>query len=146
MIRVAFTSDPIDPFVPDPPRSDAGAEIIFHGCVRGAEAARDIVALDYEQYEGMAEAELEALAAACVERFGLLDLSCTHRIGRVPVGDASMRIVLRSRHRGEGIEALDWFIRELKARVPIWKWGVTAGGERFPTHGPRPAPGEQGAS
>lgn len=133
MIDVGITPEPLEPFAPAGARPDAGAEILFHGRVRGTEAEREIVALHYEHYAGMAEAELRSLAEACVERFGLLDLACVHRIGDVPVGEPSLRVVIRARHRGEGVTGLDWFIRELKVRVPIWKWGVRADGERFPS-------------
>jgi molybdopterin synthase catalytic subunit len=91
------------------------------------------VALGYEAYRGMAEKELQALAEETRTRFGLLDLVCWHRLGDVPIGEPSLRVVIRSRHRQEGITALDWFVVELKARVPIWKWGVTLEGERFPS-------------
>jgi molybdopterin synthase catalytic subunit len=146
MIRITVTPDPIEPFVADAPRPDAGAELVFHGRVRGTEASRDVVALDYEQYEGMARSELETLAGECLARFGLLDLACTHRVGEVRVGEASLRVVIRSRHREEGIAALDWFVRELKIRVPIWKWGITPLGERFPTQGPEPRASNSGDS
>ena len=47
-----------------------------------------------------------------------------------------MRVTIRSTHRAEGLEAMAYFISALKKRVPIWKWAVTADGERFPSqHG-----------
>ena len=134
---------------PLPPLDDAvvsgdgesGAELIFHGRVRATEDGRPIVALDYEAYGGMAEKELQAVAEETAAKFPLHVLHCLHRIGQVPVGDASLRVTIRAAHRAEAIQALAHFIDQLKDRVPIWKWGVTAEGERFPSHhqhGPRP--------
>lgn len=134
---VEIVSGPLPPLEPAPARSDAGAEIVFHGRVRDSEADEPIVALFYEHYEGMAERELRRLAGEAIDRFGLLDLRCLHRVGEVKVGEPSLRVAIRSRHRAEGIEALEWFVRTLKVRVPIWKWGVTADGRRFPSSAPQ---------
>lgn len=118
---------------PDAGHPQAGAELLFHGRVRPQEEGREIIALDYEHYAGMAETELATLASEAERRFELVSLDVIHRVGRVAVGEASLRVTIRSKHRAEGIAALGWFVSELKQRVPIWKWGVTAGGERFPS-------------
>ncbi len=132
MIETGLTNQPLPPVREDDPSATAGSEIIFHGRVRDTEAGRTIIALDYEHYEGMTEAELESLAQDTVSRFSVHDLICIHRVGRVPVGQASVRVVIRSAHRAESLEALTWFIDEMKKRVPLWKWGVTESGDRFP--------------
>ncbi len=116
-----------------------GAEVIFHGRVRGEEGGRKIVALEYEAYAEMAEQELQNIGTEAAEKFAILDLYCDHRTGAVPVGEVSLRLVIRANHRGAALEAMAWFITELKARVPIWKWGLTADGERFPSRGATPA-------
>ncbi|HHN74416.1 MAG TPA: molybdenum cofactor biosynthesis protein MoaE [Acidobacteria bacterium] len=133
MIRVAVLDGPLPVFEERPAPGGCGSEIVFHGRGRDTEKQRTIAALFYEHYEGMAQRELQRLAEQTAERFALLDLICLHRVGDVPVGESSVRVVLRSKHRAEGIEALAWFVRELKRRVPIWKWGVTPTGERFPS-------------
>jgi len=139
MIETRIQKDPIDESPRaryDAPSADgeAGAHLVFYGRVRAEEEGRPITALDYEHYAGMAQRELQALAEETGRRFPLLAFECVHRVGRVAVGEASMRVVILARHRGESLEALAWFVRELKTRVPIWKWGVTADGERFPSH------------
>jgi len=145
MARTRITTEPL-PGVDAPEAAafagpGAGAEVIFHGRVRGMEEGREIVALDYEHYAGMAERELAALADEAEARFELLALEVIHRVGRVPVGDASLRVTVWSRHRQEALAAMAWFIAGLKERVPIWKWGVTAAGERFPSHHVEEPPG-----
>ncbi len=133
MIETGITHQPLPPLQKDAPRNDCGSELIFHGRVRAQERDENIVALFYEHYAGMAESELHRLAKEMVESFDLAELTCLHRVGEIPVGEASVRIIIRSEHRAEGIAALTSFIRELKQRVPIWKWGVRANGERFPS-------------
>ncbi len=136
MIETQLTTDPLPPLRGGETGGEIGAELVFHGRVREAQDGRRIVALEYEHYPGMAEAELRSLAEETTSRFVIRDLICIHRIGRVPVGHASVRIVVRSRNRADALQAVAWFINELKRRVPIWKWGITVSGERFPA-GPR---------
>jgi len=132
MARTALVPGPLPPVGEDDTRTLDGAEIIFHGRVRGRENGTTIVALEYEHYPGMAEKELEALAGEAARKFPIRDLVCLHRIGRVRVGEASMRVVVRSPHREEALDAVAWFISEVKQRVPIWKWAVDSDGNRIP--------------
>jgi molybdopterin synthase catalytic subunit len=133
MIEIRLVPGSLPPIPSDDSRRDDGSELVFHGRVRAEECGREILALDYEHYPGMTEKELEALAGETVARFGVHDLVCHHRVGRIPVGEVALRLVIRSRHRAEGIEALRWFLHELKQRVPMWKWAVAADGTRSPS-------------
>lgn len=133
MISILITSDPLPALAPEWQRTDFGAELVFHGIVRDVEQGRPIRALYYEHYSGMAERELERLAADATAQFGLLDLICIHRIGEVAAGEASLRVVMRARHRAATLDAMAWFINALKRDAPIWKWGVAPDGSRFPS-------------
>ncbi len=113
--------------------TETGAEVIFHGRVRDREQGQEIVALYYEAYAQLAESELRAIAEEAAQRFSLLDLTCQHRVGEVPVGAVSLRVVARARHREAALEAVAWLVDQLKRRAPIWKWGVRSSGERFPS-------------
>lgn len=99
----------------------AGAVLTFEGIVRPLEDARPLRALRYEAYEPMASRELARLAAETVARHGLLALAVHHSRGRVPVGECSLRLVIRSAHRAEALAAAAEFIDRLKRDVPIWK-------------------------
>ncbi|WP_294344750.1 molybdenum cofactor biosynthesis protein MoaE [Prosthecochloris sp.] len=105
------------------PDARVGAELIFNGQVRDSEKDEKIGALVYEQYEGMAQKELERIGSEAVERFGVIDLHCVHRIGTIPVGEAAIVVLIRSVHRHEAFDAMSWFMDELKKTVPIWKVG-----------------------
>jgi len=108
-----------------PAQPQAGAEVVFTGIVRDTEDGRRIGALVYEHYEGMAQRELEKLALEAAERFGIIDLHCVHRVGVIPVHEAAIVVLVRSRHRAEGFAAASWFMDRLKEVVPIWKTGST---------------------
>ena len=138
MVTIEIVNGRLISFPSDDTRKKDGAELIFNGRVRSTEHGKKISSLEYEQYEGMAETELNQIAEETVGRFMIHDLFCKHRIGKVKVGETSLHIVIWSKHRKEGLEAMTYFIAELKKRVPIWKWAILQDGTKVPsewTHG-----------
>ena len=133
MIRVKIPKDPVKLFGVDDKRKEDGAELIFNGRVRNMEQGKEIIALEYEQYEGMAEVELKKTAERTCKKFPITDLFCLHRIGVIDVGEISLHVVIWSKHRREGLEAMNWFISELKKHVPIWKWAIMVDNTRIPS-------------
>jgi len=133
LIQAEIIDGPIPPLVDRQNDDDVGAELIFYGRVRGQEKKSTITALEYEYYPVMAEKKLTEIARQTEQKFNIRGISCIHRVGVVPVGESSVRIVIRSKHRKESLAAMDWFIVQLKKEVPIWKWGITADGSRFPS-------------
>jgi molybdopterin synthase catalytic subunit len=133
MVKAEIVNGPIDFFPSEDNRQQDGAELVFNGRVRAMEHGENITALEYEQYEGMADAELIQLAEEAMNKFPIHDLFCKHRIGKVEVGETSLHVSIWSKHRREGLNAMDWFISELKKRVPIWKWAILGDGSRIPS-------------
>ncbi len=99
-------------------REDAGAVVLFLGSVRADDR---IAALDYEVYAPMARKVFAELADRARAKFGVLELSIVHRVGRVPVGGDSVAIACAAAHRREAFEACAWAMNEVKRIVPIWK-------------------------
>lgn len=56
-------------------------------------------------------------------------LVAVHKLGDCPVGDASVILMVASPHRQASLDATEFLINELKARVPIWKREVYEGDE-----------------
>ena len=133
MVIVEIINGSLTPFPSNDDRNQDGAELTFNGRVRDKEHGKAIVALEYEQYEGMAEAELTELAKEICQKFPISDLFCKHRMGHVGIGEMSLHVSIWSKHRKEAIEAMDCFIFELKKRVPIWKWAIMADGTKVPS-------------
>ena len=133
MIIVKIIKEPLTPFPSNDDRNQDGAELTFNGRVRDTEHGRDIDALEYEQYEGMAKKELTKLANEICQKFPISDLLCKHRMGQVEIGETSLHVSIWSKHRKEAIEAMDNFIKELKKRVPIWKWAILTDGTKVPS-------------
>jgi molybdopterin synthase catalytic subunit len=102
-------------------RPDCGALALFVGTTRDHHEGRRVVRLEYEAYEPMALAALEAIERAAVERFGVASCAIAHRLGVVPPAEASVAVVVAAHHRGPAFDACRWAMDELKSTVPIWK-------------------------
>tara|TARA_Y100000590_G_scaffold73590_1_gene81042 strand:- start:258 stop:671 length:414 start_codon:yes stop_codon:yes gene_type:complete len=133
MIITEIVRGLIIPFPSDDSRTDEGAELIFNGRVRDKEQGKVIIGLEYEHYNGMAEKELNDIAIKTVNKFPIRDLLCRHRVGRVNIGETSLHVTIWSKHRKEGLEAMTYFIKELKKQVPIWKWAILEDGKKIPS-------------
>lgn len=77
--------------------------------------------LFYEAHEEMAIKVLSDLAEEAKTNFSLSKVVIIHRLGKVPIGEASVIIGCSSAHRVACFDALPWIMNHLKADVPIWK-------------------------
>jgi molybdopterin synthase catalytic subunit/molybdopterin converting factor small subunit len=102
-------------------RPGSGAVVLFVGRVRDQHAGRDVVGLTYEAYRPMAEAALARIADELTAAAPGLEVSITHRLGELTVGDASVAIAVSSPHRTAAFEASRTALERLKREVPIWK-------------------------
>src|SRR5512132_120309 len=93
---------------------EAGAIASFVGTVRARSRDRDVVQLEYEAYEGMAEEVMGQLAAALKVKYDLCEVAITHRVGRVEVGEASVAIAISAPHRQDALAACTEAIDTLK--------------------------------
>jgi molybdopterin synthase catalytic subunit/molybdopterin converting factor small subunit len=110
---------------------EAGAVASFVGTVRRRSRDRDVVHLDYEAYEEMAEPMLARLGGELTERHGLCAVAIHHRLGRVEIGEASVVIAVSAPHRSAALDACREAIETLKTTIPLWKKEVYAGGEEW---------------
>ena len=132
MIRTAIVSRPIDTaaLLAEVAHPSTGATSLFVGTVREVNEDRGVTGIDYEAYAGMAERELETIAAEAVHRFAGVRVVVEHRIGTLGVGDISVAIAVAHARRTPAMSASKFVIEELKRRVPIWKREHYVGGTR----------------
>lgn len=141
--RVRLVREPIDPsrllrLVAGP---EAGAHVLFLGTTRGVTDGVVTRSLDYEAHEPLARTSLEQLAAAAGERFGLVACAIEHRLGSVPIGEASVGIAASAPHRAAAFAAAEWLMARIKERVPIWKCEEMSDGTRRWVHPEAATPG-----
>ncbi len=120
---VAAVADPV-----------AGAVVTFVGTTRDHNEGRRVLRLEYEAYEEMAVAEMAKLGEAAAKRWPIAKVAIVHRVGVVPIGEASVVIAVSSEHREVGFTACRFLIDKLKELVPIWKKEFFEGGELWIEH------------
>jgi molybdopterin synthase catalytic subunit len=98
-----------------------GALSLFLGSTRDHHEGRSVSRLAYEAYEPMALAALEELEREAARRFDVASCLIVHRLGDVPISQASVAVAVSAAHRGPAFEACRWAMDELKRGVPIWK-------------------------
>ena len=106
----------------------SGCVVQFVGVVRDNSEGKDVSNMTVEVYEEMARKQLEDISEECKVKFGVHNVAVVHRHGEFKVGDELVFIAISAGHRGDAFEACQYFIDELKQRVPIWKKEVTPDG------------------
>ncbi|MBI4514779.1 MAG: molybdenum cofactor biosynthesis protein MoaE [Deltaproteobacteria bacterium] len=126
IVTHAIALGPLLAAVSDPA---AGAVVTFLGTTRNENEGRRVTELEYEAYPEMAVAELCKIGDTAKARWPIHAIAIVHRIGVVPIGEASVAIAVSAGHRAAAFEACRFAIDRLKEVVPIWKKEHFEGGE-----------------
>jgi molybdopterin synthase catalytic subunit len=138
---IELTVSPIDvtPLLAAAQQPAAGAVVLFLGITRQFTGDNETAELAYEAYQDMAEKELAKLEAMARERWPLTECLIVHRLGVVPLTEASVAIVVSSPHRHDAFDAGRWLIDALKESAPIWKQERWTNGDAEWVHPPMSA-------
>ena len=104
---------------------ERGGTCVFLGTVR---SDGDVTAIDYSAYEAMAFAEVERILTEAESQWTSARVILQHRLGVIPVGEASIAIAAAAPHRDEAFAACRYVIEEVKKRLPVWKKEIHADG------------------
>ncbi len=102
-------------------RAEGGAIDVFVGTTRRYTDGKETVHLSYEAASDLAREEIRRIIEDAVRRWPVLRAAVIHRLGTVPVAEASVVIGVATLHRSESFEACRYLIDALKKRVPVWK-------------------------
>src|SRR5262249_11941154 len=91
------------------------------GVVRDHHEGRATLAIEYEAYGPMAEAEMARIAEGLARDFSGARVRMRHRVGRLEVGEAAVAIAAVAPHRSEAFAACRAAIDRVESTVPIWK-------------------------
>lgn len=129
-IRVSEKLDDLQSLVSQMKSSsnEIGALAIFVGVVRGTRRNEKVTKIEYEAYESLAPKAIEKIIEELRTKYGIIDVVVEHRVGTIPVGGDVMYVLIASKHREEGFQALTEMINRIKHEVPVWKKEVTAEG------------------
>ncbi|MDA1097126.1 MAG: molybdenum cofactor biosynthesis protein MoaE [Chloroflexi bacterium] len=128
---IYLTTNTLDPdTITAAVRSDgAGAVVTFLGTTRNVTLERNVLYLEYEAYEPMAERKLAEVAGELEARWPLTGVAIAHRLGRLEISDISLVVAVSSRHRKDAFAACQYAVDRIKQTVPIWKKEYFEGGE-----------------
>ena len=73
-----------------------GATATFLGSTRDNNLGRQVKFLEYEAYEPMADRKLSQIAHEMIDNWEINKVSIQHRVGRVPLGNASLVVSVSS--------------------------------------------------
>ncbi|MEK7282046.1 MAG: molybdenum cofactor biosynthesis protein MoaE [Chloroflexota bacterium] len=120
---VELTDKPIDPreAINKVSKDGHGAVVTFLGTVRNESQGQRVYYLEYEAFAQMAMPKMNQIVDEIRTRWGIEDVSITHRLGRLEVGEISVVIAVASPHRQEAFAACRYAIDRLKEIVPLWK-------------------------
>ncbi|GAB1525389.1 molybdenum cofactor biosynthesis protein [Rhizoctonia solani] len=118
----------------------AGALAVFVGTTRDNFNGKQVTRLEYEAYSKLAIKSMAKIATdarnlkvsphdfgptsftpAPTDAASLTLIAIHHRLGEVPVGEASIVIAVTSPHRRESFYVCEWILEQIKMKTPIWK-------------------------
>ena len=105
---------------------DIGAIAIFIGTVRGTSGGEKALRLEYDAHEVLAPKVLERTLKDVKKKYKIIDAIAEHRTGKVKVGEDVMCVLVASKHREEGFQAVIELVDRVKNETPIWKKEITA--------------------
>lgn len=115
----------IDTLLAQVQNPERGGTCVFLGTVRRDD---DVTAIEYSAYDAMANAEIERMLGEAHAQWPESRVTLQHRLGRIPVGEASIAIAAAAPHRAEAFAACRYVIEAVKQRLPVWKKELHADG------------------
>nr|CAI5853589.1 unnamed protein product [Callosobruchus analis] len=104
-----------------------GAISMFIGTTRDNFDGKTVIKLEYEAYESMAKKSIAEICTEIREKWPAVEnIVVYHRLGIVPVKEASIVIAVSSPHREEALKAVEWCINSVKKSATIWKKEIYA--------------------
>ncbi|VEN52623.1 unnamed protein product [Callosobruchus maculatus] len=104
-----------------------GAISMFIGTTRDNFDGKTVIKLEYEAYESMAKKSIAEICTEIREKWPAVEnIVVFHRLGVVPVKEASIVIAVSSPHREEALKAVEWCINSVKKSATIWKKEIYA--------------------
>jgi len=130
---IHITSEPLNPehITNTVKKNSNGAVLTFLGTTRSFSEGRNVLYLEYEAYQPMAQNMLLQIKSEVTAKWDIEDIAIAHRIGHLDIGDISLVVAIGSPHRKEALEASEYAINRIKQIVPIWKKEVFEGGEEW---------------
>ncbi|KAF9892780.1 Molybdopterin synthase catalytic subunit [Aspergillus nanangensis] len=99
----------------------AGANVLFLGTTRDTFEDRPVAQLSYTAYPPLALKTLRTIASDAVSKHGLLGIVIAHRLGIVPIKEASIVVAVSAGHRAAAWRAGEEVLELCKEKAEVWK-------------------------
>ncbi|KAJ5885101.1 Molybdopterin synthase catalytic subunit [Penicillium taxi] len=122
-IHLTLTYATLDPntYLTQTSSTAAGANVLFLGTTRDTFEGRPVSQLSYTSYPPLVFKTLSTIAEEAVATHQLLGVSIAHRLGVVPIKEASIAIAVSSGHRAAAWRAGEEILEACKQKAEIWK-------------------------
>ena len=100
---------------------NSGGICVFVGAVREFTQNEQVMALEFETYQGMAIKEMTKIAQDAMKKWDLNKVVIRHAVGKKEVEEPVVVVGASSAHRDACFTACRYLIDTLKETVPIWK-------------------------
>ena len=98
-----------------------GARVIFSGEIRGLSHGKEVARLEYTAHKILAQKHMIEVVSVAAAEYPLIAAICVHRVGMLEVSESAVVVVTCGRHRTETYAANQYIINRVKAETPIWK-------------------------
>jgi molybdopterin synthase catalytic subunit len=105
-----------------------GAVVLFSGEVRATNKGKEVLWLEYEAYDEMAEETIAQILDDAKSQWPLNFACCIHRTGKLEICDCAVVVITSSPHRDAAYKANRFIIDQVKSKAPIWKNEIFADG------------------
>lgn len=105
------------------PSPQAGARVVFTGCVRNHDGGKAVTHLIYQahpQAQEFLQKTVEETARPFADA-GVSAVFVRHFVGKMDIGDVALYVAVDAPHRQQAFELASQLVDQIKAEVPIWK-------------------------
>jgi molybdopterin synthase catalytic subunit len=120
---IEITKETISPehVVSSAKTNSSGCVVTYVGVIRDYSQGKPVLSVEYQDSRGNAEKALQGIAEEARKRWRLENITISHRIGKLRVGEISLVVAVASAHRGEGFAACQYIIDQFKEQMPTRK-------------------------
>ncbi len=86
--------------------------------------ATNVKSIYFETYESMAKELMEKLKKDAFDRFRISEVSITHRVGHIPLGEYAFLVSVSARRIDDAFSACKFIVEEINSELPVWKYEV----------------------
>lgn len=101
--------------------NSSGCVVTYVGVIRDYSQGKPVLSVEYRDSKGNAAKALQGIAEEARKRWRLENITISHRIGKLRVGEINLAVAVASAHRSEGFAACQYVIDQFKERLPTKK-------------------------